>query len=222
MALVRHPILGNFYFAAESDDSIGMVTPAGVVSRYYAGGGAQPGGITGAPVAAAAAQFAAPRGAVFDKVGTLYVADTGQHALRVVSADGSTVSTLAGNGTAGTVDNDIGTLAQFSSPTAVAIDTWLHRILVADGNRRVRLVSPLTGAVSNFAGVPVTECYACYKPSTWQCPCHQDGVGAAARFSSITSIVISQQDSTAYLTQCSTHQSCWCDRCAVRKITPGV
>ncbi len=61
----------------------------------------------------------------------LLIADTGNHRLRIVEADGR-VWTLAGNGDSGLTDGLL-PLASFAQPTAVAVDRN-GSIFVADGN----------------------------------------------------------------------------------------
>ena len=49
-----------------------------------------------------------------DKAGTLYIADTGAHAIRVIRNGTGEVRVLAGNGSAGTENSAVGTLARFA------------------------------------------------------------------------------------------------------------
>src|SRR5690606_13664179 len=78
----------------------------------------------------------------------LYVADTGNHAIRKISRNGR-VTTLAGTGVPGFGDGD-GALAQFRAPMGVAVDgggrvyvadTWNDRIRMIDRDGRVRTVA---------------------------------------------------------------------------------
>jgi len=98
----------------------------------------------------AAARFDTPSAIALDAAGVLYVADTGNHAIRRITPDG-VVSTLAGDGVAGYAD---GSAARFNGPIGVAVDVS-GRIIVADTyNDRIRAVSP-DGSVSTVAGGPV-------------------------------------------------------------------
>ena len=99
----------------------------------------------------AVARFRTPMGVDGDRNGNLFVADTGNHRVRRVSADG-TVTTIAGAG-AGILDGPTGN-ALFSGPSDVGIDA-AGRIWVADsGNQRIRRFEP-GGTVVTVAGTGV-------------------------------------------------------------------
>src|SRR5471030_2849229 len=70
--------------------------------------------------AGAAAQFNTPSGVAIDSAGNLYVADTGNNAIRKLTPEG-VVSTLAGDGVAGFRDGK-GAAARFNGPLGVAVD----------------------------------------------------------------------------------------------------
>ena len=77
----------------------------------------------------AAAAFHTPSALALDHEGNLYVADTGNHAIRKVAPDG-TVTTVAGSGSPGYLDG-VGRTAQFNGPVGVAVDKK-GAVLVAD------------------------------------------------------------------------------------------
>lgn len=94
--------------------------------------------------ALAAARFTNPRGIAVDG-GKIYVADTGNHRIRLI--EGGTVSTLAGS-VAGHADG-AALSARFSAPMGLAVDGG--KIYVADsGNNRIRVIE--AGIVSTVAG----------------------------------------------------------------------
>ena len=81
--------------------------------------------------------LAGPRGLVRDGAGTLWIANTGNHALRRVEPDG-TLTTVVGNGRPGRADGP-GLLARLSGPEGLASDG--ARIWIADtGTDRIRRV----------------------------------------------------------------------------------
>lgn len=135
---------GLLYVADAGDNNrIRVVRPDGSVSTLAGGSeGFQDG-------AGSAALFNTPSGLALDAAGNLYVADTGNHAIRKVSPEGH-VSTLAGTGTPGYRDGP-GAQAQFNGPIGVAVDAT-GRVLVADTyNDRIRAIAP-DGQVSTLAG----------------------------------------------------------------------
>ena len=121
----------------------------------------------------AAARFDTPSGLALDATGNLYVADTGNHAIRKVTPAG-VVSTLAGTGTPGFRDGP-GRQAQFDGPMGVAIDA-AGRVIVADAyNDRIRAIAP-DGTVTTLAGGPA--------------PGDVDGPGAQARFDTPCAVLV--------------------------------
>lgn len=94
-----------------------------------------------------AAEFNVPEGFCTDESGNIYIADTGNHTIRKISADGI-VSTIAGS--AGVFGYADGEEALFSSPMGIA---WRGGLLyVADtGNHAIRLIDT-DGTVSTIAG----------------------------------------------------------------------
>ncbi|HEY9843958.1 MAG TPA: spondin domain-containing protein, partial [Candidatus Obscuribacterales bacterium] len=110
------------------------------------------------------ARFQRPGGMVLDPPGNLYVADTGNHAIRKLGADGR-VSTLAGNGSAGFGDGPADQ-ARFNSPNGLALDGAGNLYVSDTGNHAIRKISP-TGQVSTLTGGQAGDA---------------DGLAAAARF----------------------------------------
>ena len=135
---------GNVFVADTSNNAIRKITTGGVVTTL-AGlpGSSGPDDGTGS-----AARFYGPQGLTIDGAGTLFVADTYNHAIRMVTTDG-TVTTLAG-GSSGAGDGT-GSAAQFNFPGGVAVDA-AGNVWVADTqNGTMRLVTP-AGVVTTVAG----------------------------------------------------------------------
>src|SRR5882757_1191791 len=97
-------------------------------------------------------QFNRPHGLAFDAKGNLYVSDRGNHAIRVVAANGD-IRTLAGNGKEGKSDG-VGAAAGFNQPIAVAVDKAGNVYAADRDNHTIRLIDPM-GKVSVFAGTGV-------------------------------------------------------------------
>jgi DNA-binding beta-propeller fold protein YncE len=96
------------------------------------------------------ARFNKPCGLAVHTDGSLVVADTFNHCLRRVTADGA-VSTFAGSGVGGLADA-MGTAARFQHPWGLTIDAQ-GIIYVSDhGNHCIRRVTPADGAVITISG----------------------------------------------------------------------
>lgn len=90
-----------------------------------------------------------PSGVAVDDAGNLYLADYGNHCIRKLS--GGVLSTLAGNGTAGST-NGLGTAARFKQPVGLAWCARDRALYVAEvGGNRIRRIDS-TGYVTTVAG----------------------------------------------------------------------
>ena len=154
--------VGNVYVADTFNETVRMITPAGVVTTLagLAGTGGSADG-TGST-----ARFSGPFAVAVDAAGTVYVADTFNHTIRRV-APGGVVTTLAGlAGSAGAVDGT-GSTARFANPRAIAVDA-AGNVYVAEGSHTIRKITP-GGVVSTLAGLANAVGSA-------------DGTGSVARF----------------------------------------
>jgi sugar lactone lactonase YvrE len=135
---------GTIYIADAGDaQRVRRLSPDGTVSTFA---GSAAGFADGVGVAA---QFNTPSGLAIDAAGVLYVADTGNNAIRRIAPDGA-VSTLAGDGVAGYRDGPAAQ-ARFNGPIGVAVEAS-GRVLVADTyNDRLRAIDP-DGSVVTLAG----------------------------------------------------------------------
>ena len=82
------------------------------------------------------ARFNGPRGVAAGANGLVYVADTGNHTIRAISA-GGVVSTLAGSPVVAGSTNATGADARFNSPSGVAVD-GAGNVYVADRANHTR------------------------------------------------------------------------------------
>lgn len=103
----------------------------------------------GGPATAACFQF--PISLVRDATGNLYVGDYGNNRVRKINTSG-TVTTIAGNGTAGySGDGGPATAAELNGPSWVAIDTGGNLLIDDTANNVIRAVSP-SGTITTVAG----------------------------------------------------------------------
>jgi sugar lactone lactonase YvrE len=166
---------GNVYVADSGNYTIRKITPAGVVSTI-AGVAGQIGSADGT---GSAARFNFPYSIAIDSAGNLYVADTSNQTIRMITPAGA-VSTLAGlAGKTGTADGTGGT-ARFGYPQGVATDS-AGNVYVADTtNDTIRKITS-AGVVTTVAGS------AAQSGTT-------DGTGSAARFTSPMGLAIDSAD----------------------------
>jgi sugar lactone lactonase YvrE len=133
---------GNLYIADTGNNRIRKVTPDGQVTTIAGDGTAGY-----ADGAAAQAQFNAPVGVAVDHNGNVYVADTYNDRIRLITPAGQ-VTTLAGGDRPGYADGQ-GPNARFDTPCAVGV-TASGELLVADtGNSQLRKLKP-DGTVSTL------------------------------------------------------------------------
>ena len=96
-----------------------------------------------------------PSAIAFDAQGDLYFAETGNHAVRILSAAG-TVTTVAGSGVQGYAgDNGPATAAELDSPAGLALDAAGNLYIADSHNHRVREVSATSGTIATIAGTGV-------------------------------------------------------------------
>lgn len=125
---------GIVYVADSGNNAIRKITPDGDVSTLA--GGSRPGYRDGK---GREARFAWPTGIAADYVGNIYVCDSQNNMIRMITPDG-VVSTAAGNGIPGFADGS-GYQAQFLFPTGIEVDR-MGNIYVADsGNNSIRKIS---------------------------------------------------------------------------------
>jgi trimeric autotransporter adhesin len=92
-------------------------------------------------------------GVAVDTSGNVYIADTYNNRIRLVTKSTGIITTVAGDGTQGFGgDGGLATSAQFNLPFGVAVDTS-GNIYIADyNNDRVRVVTRGTGIITTVAG----------------------------------------------------------------------
>ncbi len=149
---------GNIYISEEAPDSssivpgnnrIRKVTPAGVLTTI---GGNGVVGSSGDGGPATFAHLNNPLGLAVDKAGNVYIADTGNHKIRKISAVNGIITTVAGTGV-GSFSGDGGPAisAQLNNPTGVALDAAGNIYIADNRNFRIRMVSA-NGNIMTIAG----------------------------------------------------------------------
>lgn len=134
---------GNVIVADTGTSTIRRISPNGAVT-ILAGDGVA--GYRDGP--AASARFNGPIGVAADDKGNVYVADSYNDRIRLITADGQ-VRTLAGQDAPGFADGQ-GAAAAFDTPTGIALDRHGAMLVADTGNDAVRKVEP-DGRVSTLA-----------------------------------------------------------------------
>jgi len=128
---------GNVYIADSEMRVVRKVNASDGKVNIFAGTGAK--GSSGDNGPATSAKLSNPTGLAVDGAGHLYIADTNNHRIRMVS--GGTITTVAGSGIAGFGgDGGSPASAKLNYPTAVAIDSAGHLCIADSGNNRIRKV----------------------------------------------------------------------------------
>ncbi|MBU2603932.1 MAG: cell wall-binding repeat-containing protein [Actinobacteria bacterium] len=166
---------GTIYVADTANHTIRAIDPTGAVTTV-AGKAGEPGNADGA---ASDARFRSPSGIAVDWTGTLYVADTGNHTIRMISPTGVVTSLAGAPGVRGAA-NGLGSSARFSAPAGIALGAEDALFVADSGNSTVRRVSHM-GAVTTVAGLSRTTGRA-------------DGVGSAARFALPSDVAVGPDD----------------------------
>jgi len=132
-------------FAGSSTGTASIIqTVAGNGTRGYSGDGGP----------ATSAELSSQPNIALDAAGDLFIADVNNNVIREVNAKTGIITTVAGNGTAGSSgDGGLATLAELNSPTSVAVDVH-GDIFIADyGNSRIQEVNAATGLISTIATI---------------------------------------------------------------------
>jgi len=127
----------------------GQVAPGTIIT--VAGTGIQ--GYTGNGAAANLAELDGPTRVAVDSARNIYIADTANHVIRMVTFSTGIINVLAGTQTAGySGDGGAATSAELNFPRGLAVDS-LGDVFVADtGNNVIREVSASTSVITTIAG----------------------------------------------------------------------
>jgi large repetitive protein len=142
---------GNLYIAESGHDRIRKVTAStGLISTLVGNGSAEYSGDNGP---ASKATLNTPTSVTLDGAGNVYIADTGNNAIRKVTAATGIITTIAGNGTPGFGgDNGPARSAVLDSPMGVTVDAGGNIYIADTANQRIRKITLSTGKIDTVAG----------------------------------------------------------------------
>lgn len=199
---------GAVYVADTSNHAIRKITSQGTnwVVSFFAGQPGNPGWQDGF---ANFAQFNFPMGLAVDAFDNIYVADTQNNAIRLITQDGQ-VSTIGGyplhtdqfRQLSGGYKNGVGTNALFNTPTGVAVDSF-NNVYVSDNiNTCIRKLTP------NAAGTEWTTTTFAGSDNLG----FKNGLGTNALFNYPTGVAVDGMNNVFVVDE---------NNSMIRKITPG-
>ena len=142
---------GNIYIADTNSNRIRLVTKSTGIITTVAGDGSI--SYSGDGGLATSAGLYYPYGVAVDASGNIYIADTVNGRVRLVTKSTGIITTVAGDGTTDYKgDGGLATSAGLYTPYGVAVDAS-GNIYIADINsNRIRLVTKSTGIITTVAG----------------------------------------------------------------------
>ncbi len=154
--------LGAVYVADRSNNKIRLIYPNRTVITLA--GGNSSGTTSGSnDGVGTAALFSGPHGVAVDSSGAAYVADFGNHKIRLIYPN-RTVITLAGGSSTGTVVgfiNGVGTAALFNNPVDVAVNSAGATYVSDYSNNKIRLIYPFSCSPGTFVNLTARSCVLC-------------------------------------------------------------
>ena len=172
----------NLYVADSLYNTIRSVSSSGLVSTIAGDSG---GGLTDGT--GTNAWFYFPGALTVDSLGTVYICDCDNHAIRAMKGD--SVSTFVGKAQVSGFQDGVGSNAYFYRPSGITVDVS-NILYVADtGNFKIRRITP-DGVVTTFVG----------GGTNGVTPGYADGLGTNAYFNYPYSITIDKPGSTLYVT----------------------
>jgi len=141
---------GNLIFADTTNHEIKKISTSGTITTIA---GTGTGGYVGDLHPATQAQLNNPTGVALDAAGNIYVADSGNHVIRILTLDGN-INTFAGNGNPGYFGDGgpaAGT-AQLNDPTGLAMDAAGNLYVADTDNGVIRKITPGGSLITTIAG----------------------------------------------------------------------
>ncbi len=137
---------GDLYIADYLNDRIREI--AGGLINTVAGDSI--GGSLGDSGSALIAELNDPVGVAVDSAGNVYISDEANNRIRKVS--NGVITTFAGNGKAGYVDNVTASTGELNDPLGIAVDSSGNLYIADHDNNRVRKVTVASGIINTVAG----------------------------------------------------------------------
>jgi O-antigen biosynthesis protein len=164
---------GDLYVADTLDNRIRLIAHDTGVSRTVAGDGrAGSGEDVGDGLPGSSAQLERPTGLAVAHNGDLYIADTGHHRVRRISASTGIISTVAGDGVPGMRgDGALAVGARLTAPMGLSLVSahgGLFLYVADTENNRVRVIDP-AGRISTVSspGLLIAPTRIAYHPAGW-------------------------------------------------------
>jgi sugar lactone lactonase YvrE len=150
---------GNLYLADIANNVIRKVSiDTGIITTVAGNGvnaGSPQGTFSGDGGSAPLAGINHPDGIAVDEAGNLYIADTGNQRVRMVSAATGIITTIAGTGVHGySGDGGPATKAELYNPEGLAVDPAGNVYIAEQANNVIRKITVATGILSTIAGTP--------------------------------------------------------------------
>lgn len=140
---------GTFIYASNVSGSvIHKYSSDGSTSVVFAGSTAENGSVDGQLLTA---RFKDPAGIAYYG-GKIYVADSGNHTIRVIDVATETVTTLAGSPGNSGADDGVGSGARFNRPMGVHTNDGVHLYVADTDNHLIRKIKIEDGKVETIAG----------------------------------------------------------------------
>jgi trimeric autotransporter adhesin len=148
---------GNLYLADNANNVIRKVSlSSGIIMNFAGNGldaGTSNGTFSGDGGSAVLAGINHSNGVAVDGAGNLYIADTGNQRIRMVSAATGIITTIAGTGVRGySGDGGPATKAEFYDPEGLAVDSAGNVYITDTINSVVRKITAGTGIISTIGG----------------------------------------------------------------------
>jgi sugar lactone lactonase YvrE len=141
---------GNLYIADTYNDVILKVAASTQIATIVAGSGIL--GSSGDNGPATAAELNEPYGVAVDKAGNLYIADTNNSLIRMVTAATGIITTIAGGGSGTIGATGPATSAWLGNPRGLALDNANNLYIADTGHELVEKINLSTGIINPIAG----------------------------------------------------------------------